>query len=209
MRALVLTLCLLAGPAIAAPPCRGPEGLPEPGPAGALILHHFHRSDAGLACVLPPEQGRAMAEQRQSVSFLPCLKVGAVAVADTVAKVEQALGAPARVEAMDDHTELRAYIIAQRTLPKPHYAVTYRDKVAVAVQLLGPPTEMPASFSGISLGDGEQAVVDILGRPARRCVLRPNGPETWLWPAFPIGIDMADGRVVGMKATWPAGRPTP
>lgn len=209
MRALALALCLSALPAVAAQPCRGPGGLPEPGPVPAVTANHFHRSDAGLACVLPPEQGRAMAEQRQSTSFLPCLKVGAVAVADTVAMVEQALGTPTRVDVLDDHTELRTYLIAQRSLPRPYYAVTFRDGVAVAVQLLGPPTEMPATFSGVSLGDGEQAVVDALGRPARRCVLRPKGPETWLWPAFPIGIDVADGRVVGMKVTWPAGRATP
>jgi hypothetical protein len=206
---VALVLCLSALPAIAAPLCRGAEGLPEPGPAPALVVHQFHRSDAGLACVLPPEQGQAMAEHRRSTSFLPCLRVGAVAVADTIAQVEGLLGAPATIDPLGEGIEIRAYPINQRSVAKPYYAVTFRDKVAVAVQLLGSPSEMPASFSGLSLGDPVQAVVDTLGKPARRCVLRPNGPETWLWPAFPIGVDVADGRVVGLKATWPAGRDAP
>lgn len=209
MRALSLALCLFTLPAFAAPLCQGPDGLPEPRPSSPPVANDFYRSDAGLACVLPPEDGQAMAEHRRSTSFLPCLRVGAVAVADTLSQVEGLLGPPASIDALDDNTEARAYLIAQRTIPKPYYVVTFRDKLAVAVQLLGPPSEMPASFSGLSLGDPTQAVIDALGKPARRCVLRPNGPETWLWPAFPIGIDVADGRVVGMKVTWPAGRDVP
>jgi hypothetical protein len=48
-----------------------------------------------------------------------------------------------------------------------------------------------------------------LGLPSQRCVYQRPGPETWIWPPFPIGVDMLDGRVVGLKVTWPAGRPTP
>lgn len=201
--------CLSALPAIAAPLCRGSEGLPEPGVAPAVVVHHFHRSDAGLACVLPPEAGQAMAERRRSTSYLPCLRVGAIGVADTISQVEGLLGKPASIDVLGEGIEARAYPINQRTIAKPYYVVTFRGEAAVAVQLLGPPSEMPASFSGLSLGDPSQAILDALGKPARRCVLRPKGPETWLWPAFPIGIDVADGRVVGLKATWPAGRETP
>lgn len=208
MRAVLALLLLLAGPALAAP-CRGPEGLPEPHAAPGMRPNTFHRSGAGLACLLAPELGQGMVEQSRPTSYLPCLKVGAVAIADTLAEVELLLGAPVDIRALDDRTEARAYVIAQPGQPRPYYVVTYREEVAVAVQLLGPPTDMPATFAGLALGDSIQAVVDTLGKPARRCVLKPNGIETWMWSVFPIGVDVAGGRVVGMKVTWPAGRPTP
>lgn len=207
----ILALCLamtVAAPALAAP-CRGPEGLPEPTGHPAFRPNTFQRTEAGLACVLPPDAGQAMAEHARPVSFLPCLKVGAVAIADTEAQVEGLLGAPVTAQRLDDETEARSYIIAQPGQPRPYYVITYRNRVVVAVQLLGTPSDLPATFAGLSLGDTQQAVVNTLGKPVRRCVLKPNGPETWMWGAFPIGIDVMNGRVVGMKVTWPAGRPMP
>ncbi|CAA7623761.1 hypothetical protein [Magnetospirillum sp. UT-4] len=213
MRLLVLALLLILAPgaAVRAQSCRGADDLPEPGPAAAeMVPYQFHRTaDRGLACVLPPEDGAAMAAGRRAVTFLPCLKVGAVAIADTRRTVEALLGEPVAAVPVDDHTETRSYFIAQRGEPRPHYTITYRDGVAVAVQLVGPPTEMPATFAGLALGDPAQRVLDVLGRPARRCRFRPDGGETWVWPPFPIGVDVENGFVVGLKATWPAGRPTP
>lgn len=208
MRPVLALLLLLATPVMAAP-CRGPEGLPEPDAVPEMRPNTFSRSEAGLACVLAAELGQGMVEHGRPTSYLPCLKVGAVAIADTLAQVESLLGEPASIRVLDDETEARAYVIAQPGQPRPYYVVTYRERVAVAVQLLGPPTDMPSTFAGLALGDSTQAIINTLGKPARRCVLKPNGPETWMWPAFPIGVDVAEGRVVGMKATWPAGRPTP
>lgn len=202
---------LSAAPAFAAVPCRGPEGIGEPSPEiGEAVALHFHRVPGrGLACAVPHEQGEAMAGQKKPVSFLPCLKVGAVAIADGRRAVEKLLGEPTHVNEIDLQTEARVYPISQRSVPEPYYVVTFRDDVAVAVQLIGPPTEMPATLSGLSLGDPAQKVLDQLGMPSRRCVYQRPGPETWVWPPFPIGVDVLNGRVVGLKATWPAGRPTP
>lgn len=209
MRIYFLAILLLLAPPALAANCRGPEGLPEPQGTPTPRPNSFYRSEAGLACVLDAQAGQAMAEHNRPTSFLPCLKVGAVAIADTQTQVEELLGPPGTVREMDERTEARAYVIAQPGQPRPYYVVTYRERVAVAVQLMGPPTDMPSTFAGLSLGDPAQAVVDALGKPVQRCVLKANGPETWLWPAFPIGIDMANDRVVGMKATWPVGRPIP
>lgn len=202
--ALILTLATAS--AQAAPLCFGPESLPEPRTEMPLVPNHFHRAEGRLACVLPKEAGDAIAAGSRPTSFLPCLRVGAVAVADSLRAVEALLGEPAAIQTIDWRTEARAYTIRQRSEPEPYYVVTYRDDVAVAVQLLGPFTEMPATFSGIALGDPMQKVIDILGRPARRCPITKGGPETWTWPPFPIGVDVYDGRVSGLKVTWPAGR---
>lgn len=213
MRTLILTVSLIVSslPALAQMPCRGPDGLPAPGEiAAAAVANQFYRVPGrGLACAVGHEDGVAMATHKQAISFLPCLKVGAIAIADGIGKVETLLGPPTHINDLDMRTQARVYPIHQRSLPEPYYVVTFRDKAAVAVQLIGPPLEMPASFSGLALGDPAQKVLDILGKPERRCLMQPNGPETWMWQPFPIGIDMLDGFVVGMKATWPAGRPTP
>ncbi|MBC7907334.1 MAG: hypothetical protein H7Y60_11395, partial [Rhodospirillaceae bacterium] len=170
----------------------------------------FHRVPGrGLACAVSHDDGAAMVDQSRPVTFLPCLKIGAVSIADDMGLVEQLLGEPTHVNDLDMSTQARVYPIPQRSMPEPYYVVTYQDKVAVAVQLIGPPTEMPATFSSLSLGDSTQKVLDTLGKPASRCMFQRQGPETWMWSPFPIGIDVLDGRVVGMKATWPAGRRTP
>lgn len=204
-------LILAAGSAAAQIPCRGNDGMAEPAPpSGDPQAGQFYRlADAGLACAVTNKAGEAMVEGKKPVTFLPCLKIGVVAVADERAKVEEVLGQPAAVTELDYRTEARIYPIHQRTVPEPHYVVTYQDDVAVAVQLAGPPLEMPATFSGLSLGDKAQKVLDTLGKPTRRCVLHGKGPETWMWQPFPIGVDVVDGRVVGFKVTWPAGRETP
>lgn len=213
MRFPILALILAAAvfPAAAQTPCRGPEGVPEPASAEtAPQANRFHRVvGKGLACAVPKDEGAAMADRKRPVTFLPCLRVGAVGIADDRAGVETLLGQPTQVSDLDLRTQARIYPIRQRSIPEPYYAITYQDDVVVAVQLIGPPTEMPAMLSGISLGDGVRAVVDALGKPTRRCMLRAKGPETWMWQPFPIGIDILDGRVVGLKATWPADRPTP
>ncbi len=213
MRTILFALMAVAVnlPAAAQIPCRNGEGIGEPAPvAGEPVPGRFHRVPGkGLACAVSHDEGAAMAEHKKAVTFLPCLKVGAVAIADGIGQVEELLGEPTQISELDLRTEARVYPIRQRSIPEPYYVVTFQDKVAVAIQLIGPPTEMPAMLSDLSLGDPQQKVLDTLGKPSRRCVLQRKGPETWMWPSFPIGVDMLDGRVVGLKATWPAGRPTP
>ncbi len=210
LAAVSLPCLLLAGSVLpvqaSAMPCRETGDLPAPGPAPADVPeHHFKRVGQGLACVLSPQDGAAMGKGERPVSYLPCLTLGAVAITDTQVKVEKLLGEPTQSRILDDHTEARVYPVRQRSIPEPYYVVTYRDQIAVAVQLIGPPTELPASLSSVSLGDDAKKVIDTFGRPARRCVIRPGVPETWMWPPFPIGVDMRDGRVVGLKVTWPTG----
>lgn len=194
-------------------PCRSGDGLPEPQPVSQTPPQpgQFHRvAGKGLACAISHEHGEAMAAHAKPVTFLPCLRVGAVGVADERAQIEEILGQPTQVQDLSLRVEARVYPIHQRSVPEPYYVVTYQDDVAVAVQLIGPPTEMPATFSGLSLGEPARKVLDALGTPNRRCYLRgAKGPETWMWQPFPIGVDMMDGKVVGFKATWPAGRATP
>lgn len=208
---LSLILAALVSPAAAQVPCRGPEGAPEPTVAEtAPQPNRFYRVvGKGLACAVSQEDGAAMADRKRPVTFLPCLRVGAVGIADDRAEVEKLLGEPSQISDLDLRTQARVYPIHQRSIPEPYYAVTYQDDVVVAVQLIGPPTEMPAALSGVALGDSVKTVVDVLGKPTRRCMLRAKGPETWMWQPFPIGVDVLDGRVVGLKATWPAGRATP
>lgn len=214
MRPIVLALLLsvAAMPATAQIPCRDNAGMPEPAaPSEAPPKPgHFQRvTGTGLACAVGDAEGAAMAAHKRPVTFLPCLKVGAVAIADTRTQVEALLGQPSQVSDLDLRTQARVYPINQRSVPEPYYVVTYQDDVAVAVQLIGPPTEMPATFSGLSLGESQKTVLDALGKPSRRCMMRAKGPETWMWQPFPIGVDILDGRVVGFKVTWPSGRATP
>ena len=209
---LALILALSAFPVAAQIPCRGPEGAPEPAAIAETVPQpgQFHRVvGKGLACAVAQPDGAAMVEHKRPVTFLSCLRVGAVGIADDRAEVEKLLGEPTQIKDLDLRTQARVYPIHQRSVPEPYYVVTYQDNVAVAVQLIGPPTEMPATFSGLSLGVPAQAVLDALGTPSRRCMMRAKGPETWMWQPFPIGVDVLDGRVVGLKATWPAGRATP
>ncbi|MCR6628909.1 MAG: hypothetical protein NVV74_01955 [Magnetospirillum sp.] len=213
MRPLILAFAftVAALPAFAQIPCRGNGGMAEPSAAIAEPQpNQFHRvAGRGLACAVAPAEGEAMAARKRPVTFLPCLRVGAVGIADERAVVEGLLGEPSQVSDLGLRTQARVYPIRQRSIPEPYYVVTYQDDVAVAVQLIGPPTEMPATFSGLSLGEPMQKVLNALGKPTRRCVLRAKGPETWMWQPFPIGVDILDGRVVGFKVTWPAGRDTP
>lgn len=213
MRSVVLAalLGLTALPAAAQIPCRDNSGMPEPAAQHAAPQpNQFYRVDGkGLACAVSNADGEAMSARQRPVTFLPCLRVGAVGVSDELTKVEALLGEPSQVSDLDMRTQARVYPIHQRSVPEPYYVVTYQDNVAVAVQLIGPPTEMPVSFSGLALGQPSRAVIDALGKPQRRCMLRGKGPETWMWQPFPIGVDILDGRVVGFKVTWPAGRPTP
>lgn len=213
MRPLVLVplFALAALPAAAQIPCRDNAGMAEPAAEVAPAQpNHFHRVPGkGVACAIDTAQGEAMTRRERPVTFLPCLRIGAVGVSDDLSAVEELLGPPSQISDLSIRTEARVYPIHQRSVPEPYYVVTYQDKVAVAVQLIGPPTEMPATFSGLSLGQPIQAVLDTLGKPNRRCMMRPKGPETWMWQPFPIGVDILDGRVVGFKVTWPAGRATP
>ena len=188
---------------VGAAECRGPLGLPLPGPERPARAGEVHYApDHGLGCAVAADQGAAMTERKSPVTFLPCLHVGAVAIGDRRRQVETLLGAPAMAQEMDLLTDLVVYEVPQRTALLPRSMVTYREEQVVAVHLVGPPMDIPATFAGLVLGDGEQRVVDALGWPAQRCRLLPNGPETWTWPPFPIAIDMLDGVVAGVKMTW-------
>lgn len=167
-----------------------------------MVEGTFHRAAGrGLACVLPAEHGQAIERAEKPVSYLPCLKIGTVAIGDERGKIEAVLGQPDRVMPMAEDVEARAYFIPQRSVVRPYYVVTYLREQAVAVQLIGPPTEMALAFSSVRLGDNEQQVVDALGLPAGRCP-SPRG-ETWLWPPFPIGVEMKDGVVAAIQVSWP------
>ncbi|HLO77231.1 MAG TPA: hypothetical protein VK196_12320 [Magnetospirillum sp.] len=213
MRSVILAvLCSLAAlPAAAQDTCRDGSGLPEPRvQETAPQPNQFYRvAGRGLACAVGNAEGEAMSQHERPVTFLPCLRIGAVGIADGRAAVEQLLGQPQRTRDLNRRSQLRVYAIPQRSLPEPMYVVTYQDDVVVGLQMFGPPTEMPATFAGMALGDPVEKVIDTLGTPSRRCLTRSPGTETWMWQPFPIGVDVLDGRVVGFKVTWPAGRPTP
>lgn len=147
-----------------------------------------------------------MAKHESAITFLPCLRVGPVAIGETRASIEALLGEAAGVIDLDLFSESRVYEVAQRGVLRPHYVVTYRDEQVVAVQLLGPPMQIPARFSGLTLGDDQQKVIDTLGWPQQRCQGKADGPELWTWLSFPIAVDIIDGYVAGFKVTWPAGK---
>ncbi|OAN52430.1 hypothetical protein A6A05_10620 [Magnetospirillum moscoviense] len=207
MKILALLAVLVATASSASAACMGPEGLPEPGAMPQPVAGRFVRTaDRNLACAVANDVGQSMAHGTKPTSFLPCLRIGAVAISQGLRQVEEALGPPDAITAIDWRTEARGYFIAQRSIPHPYYVVTYQDDVAVAMQLMGPPTEMPAGFSGLALGDTIQAVIDQLGKPSRRCPGKGKGIETWVWSPFPIAIDVMDGHVLGFKVTWITGR---
>ncbi|MBI2241527.1 MAG: hypothetical protein HYU59_12090 [Magnetospirillum gryphiswaldense] len=208
MRPILISVLLAALPFSAyAANCRGPQGLPRPGAEPALVENHFHyHPDKGLGCVVANANGKAMGEHKGPVSFLNCLKLGAVAVGDDLVAVEKTLGQPLVTSDIDLFTETRLYEIQQRGVLRPHYVVTYKDDHVVAVQLIGPPMVIAATFSGLTLGDDQQKVIDTLGPPVQRCRSKADGPEMWSWEPFPIAVDIIDGYVAGIKVTWPVGK---
>lgn len=187
--------------------CRLPQDLPVPaGNQQASPGQFLYRPGVGLGCVIDADAGQAMADQQRPVTFLSCLHLGRVAVAQRRAQVEAVLGAAQATRPMDDRTQVSIYDIAQRGRPLPRYLITYRDDVAVAVQLAGPPTDMPLTFSGLGLGASVQQVVDVLGPPTRLCDQPHVGAQLWLWEPFPIAVDIADGHVLAFRLTVPAVR---
>lgn len=187
--------------------CRGPQGLPKPGNEVPLMENHFHyHPGKGLGCVVAHDKGQAMTDHKGPVSFLNCLKVGAVSVGGTLTAVEKSLGQAMAQSDIDLFTETRVYEIQQRGVLRPHYVVTFKDEHVVAVQLIGPPMVIPATFSGLTLGDDQQKVIDTLGLPGERCRTKTDGPEMWTWNPFPIAIDVMDGYVAGIKVTWPSAK---
>lgn len=209
MRSFVLGLAflgLLAGPVQAG--CRAAQGLPVPAGAGVAIPGQFlYRPETGLGCVVDHGVGEAMSAGGRPVSFLACLRLGPIEIAQRREAAEALLGPPRWVMARDEHTQFRGYEIAQRGQIRPRYLITYHDDVVVALQLAGPPTELPVTFAGFGLGAGAQQVVDALGPPNRACDQGHEGAQLWLWEPFPIAVDMAGGKVVAIRLTVPARRP--
>lgn len=203
--AVFALILALSAEAVAA--CRGPQGLSPPGAAVPLVEGQFrYNPDKGLGCVVSAEQGAAMGKHEQAVSFLSCLRVGVVSIGDRMKAVEALLGEPVATSDLGVFSQSRLYEVPQKGALRPHYVLTYRDDQVVAVQLIGPPMRFPAYFSGLTLGDEQQKVIDTLGPPGQRCQSRPDRPELWTWPAFPIAIDIIDGYVAGVKVTWPEGK---
>jgi hypothetical protein len=207
MRFLVLALAALIPVSSAlAQTCLGPQGLPRPGAPVPLAPGEFRYStDQGLGCAVAPDHGGAMAEHKKPVTFLPCLRVGAVAVSARRSEVEKLLGDPDGAQDQGLFTETRIYQVKQPGTLRPHYVVTYYDDRVVAAQLVGPPMTIPAFFSGLTLGDPIQKVIDTLGPPDKRCSARNGGVEMWTWAAFPIAVDVIEGYAAGFKVTWPEG----
>ncbi|KAF0222866.1 MAG: hypothetical protein FD176_2348 [Rhodospirillaceae bacterium] len=208
MRYLIPMLAVLAAasPAVAAP-CQGPQGLPSPGAPLPLVEGQFRYStEHGLGCTVSSQQGAAMAKHESPVTFLPCLRIGAIGISDSLDQVEKLLGPPVDITDMGVFSESRIYEVAQRGALRPHYVVTYYDSRVVAVQLIGPPMVIPAKFSGLVLGDDQQKIIDTLGWPEKRCQAKGGGIEMWTWANFPIAIDVIDGFAAGFKVTWAAGR---
>ncbi len=207
MRPILISLLVAAMPFSAYAACRGPQGLPKPGNEVPLMENHFHyHPGKGLGCVVAHDKGQAMTDHKGPVSFLNCLKVGAVSVGGTLTAVEKSLGQAMAQSDIDLFTETRVYEIQQRGVLRPHYVVTFKDEHVVAVQLIGPPMVIPATFSGLTLGDDQQKVIDTLGLPGERCRTKTDGPEMWTWNPFPIAIDVMDGYVAGIKVTWPSAK---
>lgn len=208
MRSFILILAALAAaPSAFAAACQGPQGLPLPGPSLPLVEGQFRYSaENGLGCAVPNQQGAAMAKHESPVTFLPCLRIGAIGVSDSLDQVEKLLGQPVNITDMGVFSESRIYAVAQRGTLRPHYVVTYYDSRVVAVQLIGPPMVIPVAFSGLALGDEQQRIIDTLGWPEKRCRAKGGGIEMWTWANFPIAIDVIDGFAAGFKVTWPAGR---
>ncbi len=209
LAALAALLALLAQPAaaIAAEQCRGPEGLAAPGPELPLVPNEFLRTgERGLGCVLPPDQPGQPPRPHATDPFQPCLRIGPVTIGDRLDAVETLLGPPAKITPLSNNVEARAYFIRQRSQPPPYFIVTALGQRVVAVQLFGPPAEMPLTFSSLALGDSPQRVLDVLGPPSRRGENRERGFDTWYYPPFPIAVDMGAGHVVGLKVSVPVER---
>ncbi len=200
----ILPALLLAAPALADDGCRDGAGIDPPAEAAPAGDGEFrYVPGKGLGCTVPEEQALEMARRKQPLTYLGCLRLGGVAVGEDVDEVEERLGPPDRVLRLSETTETRAYFVRQPTPARPYFAVTYRRGAVVAVQLKGPPTAPSLTLSSLRLGDPEARVVALFGPPVQRCP-GPKGGQSWLWPPLPLGVDLADGVVVGMKVSWPA-----
>ncbi len=204
-RLVAATLLLLVATAAAAQVCRGPEDLGHPAAPPPLRADQFGRTGAGagLGCVLPPDRPGTEREA-QPIPYLACLRIGQVGIGDSITAVEQVLGAPDRVVRLPGgDVEQRVYFIRQPGTVRPYYVVTVRKDRVVALQLHGPATEMPLAFSSLSLGDSAQSVLDALGPPERHCADFSRDLDTWVYAPYPFALDMADGRVIGIKMSVP------
>ncbi|MEW5727208.1 MAG: hypothetical protein AB1918_05215 [Pseudomonadota bacterium] len=205
MRRLISLLPLLvAAPALADDGCRDGAGIEPPAVAVPAVDGQFrYIPGKGLGCSVPEEEALEMARHKLPLTYLGCLRLGGVAVGEGIGEVEERLGPPDRVLRLSESTETRAYFLRQPTPVRPYFAVTYRKGDVVAVQLKGPPTADALDLSSLRLGDAQARVVELFGPPVKRCP-GPKGGETWLWPPMPLGVDLADGVVTGLKVSWPA-----
>ena len=105
---------------------------------------------------------------------------------------------------MGQGVEARVYMVRQRPAPPSYFVVTFLRDRAVAVQLLGPPAEMPLTFSSLLLGAAPQRVLDVLGWPGRLCRDRSRGRDLWYYPPFPVAVEFEGVAVTGFKVTVPA-----
>lgn len=169
-------------------------------PAAAAQIPEFEFRDIGgtLACNTGKNPGEG------TPPYIQCLRIGPVAIGQTLQDVARLLGKAYRVIENGDTTQ-RVYIIRIGTpagQPAPYWVIGFDgDRRVVSIQMTGVRGDDKLAFSSIRLGDSKSRVAGILGAPYMRRDVEDIEAEFWGYTPFPISLEIKDGRVYSIRVS--------
>lgn len=170
----------------------------------------FMRAGPSLACAVPGAPGYT-AEVAGRIGYQPCLHFGPHAIGMEIAKLEAALGKPARVLNISG-LENRVYVRkrdAKVDLPNmsdPYLVAGVKNNRVVSLQMTGPPMAEPLEFVGVKTYSPASDLVARLGPPIARepvAQLASVQGELWSYRPHPVSFEVIRNRIYSIRIALP------
>ena len=113
-----------------------------------------------------------------------CPAIGEIRIGDEFSKLKEILGDPWKSLPREDGSIDAVYPLRIVRRVTDYWVISHKSNRVVAVQLTGSRSPYNTRFQGLSLGDDEDKVIEVLGRPKKR--RQYGNRNAWLWDYSPL-----------------------
>jgi hypothetical protein len=168
----------------------------------------FRKGKGTLGCAVRAAPGMDP-RKLATLGYMPCLRVGAIAIGASADQVEAVLGAPFNKKADEKGSETRYYSLEPGNPPPSYFIVAYENSKVAAVQVTGVQPKPGFAFSTVQVGDDASKIISVLGNPSQQVCERELKMEIWAYTPFPFSFGIRNHKIVLFKVTAPFGSNAP
>lgn len=145
-------------------------------------------------------------DSNSSDAYLPCMKIGHVAIGASRSRVERNLRGLMSKQPGENGKETRVYVVNGKRVKKgfmleSYIAIEYQNDIVESIQFTGKPVYGKLKFSSLQLGDPVKKVKRLFGKPTstKEVVIDDKKLTLFDYAPYPVTMEIEKNRLYTIR----------